>query len=76
MTFPCLYMLRVSTSGVLYNSGTFRRVRRFLTHDASILEANALVSGQLDYLNVGIKDIFEPEGMSALMQPIDSLKPS
>ena len=29
----------------------FRHVRRFLTHDASVLVANALVISQLDYCN-------------------------
>ena len=29
----------------------FRHVRRFLTHDVSVLVANALVSSQLDYCN-------------------------
>ena len=29
----------------------FRHVRRFLTHDASVLVANALVSSRLDYYN-------------------------
>ena len=29
----------------------FRHVRRFLTHDASVLVANALVSSRLDYCN-------------------------
>ena len=29
----------------------FRHVRQFLTHDASVLVANALVSSQLDYCN-------------------------
>ena len=29
----------------------FRYVRQFLTHDASVLVANALVSGRLDYCN-------------------------
>ena len=29
----------------------FRHVRRFLTHDASVLVANVLVSSQLEYCN-------------------------
>ena len=29
----------------------FRHVRQFLTHDASVLVANALVSSRLDYCN-------------------------
>ena len=45
-------MVRMSAKAVLCNSVTFRYVfLRFLTHDASILVANALVGSWLDYCN-------------------------
>ena len=43
-------MFRMSAKVVLCNSRDFRHVRQFLTHDASVLVANALVS-RLDYCN-------------------------
>ena len=48
--FPCPSMFRISAKVVLLNCD-FRHVRRFLTHDVSVLVANALVSSRLDYCN-------------------------
>ena len=42
-------MFRMSAKGVKLCD--FRHVRRFLTHDVSVLVANAYVSSQLDYWN-------------------------
>ena len=49
--FPCLSMFRISANVVLLKLIDFRHVRRFLTHDVSVLVANAVVSSHLDYCN-------------------------
>ena len=43
-------MFRISTK-FFFQLHDFRRVRRFLTHDVSVLVANALVSSRMDYCN-------------------------
>ena len=54
-------MFRMSPKVVLCNSD-FRHVRRFLTHDASVFVANALVNSQLitvtHFSGVSLSSIF------------------
>ena len=47
---PCPSTFRMSAKVVLSNCD-FRHVRRFLTHDVSVLVANAFVSSRLAYCN-------------------------
>ena len=44
-------MFRMSAKVVLVKVCDFRHVRRFLTHDVSVLVTNALVSSSLNYCN-------------------------
>ena len=44
-------MFRMSTKVILRQLCDFRHVRQFLTHEASVLVANALVCSWLDYCN-------------------------
>ena len=61
----------------------FRHVSQFLTHDASVLVANALVSSRLDYCNsvfrISLSSIFVNYSVSKIVQlelyqiPVDKL---
>ena len=44
-------MFRISAKVVFVQLRDFRHVRRFLTHDACVLVANAVISSRLDYYN-------------------------
>ena len=52
--FPCLNMFKVYAKNCFMQ---LRDIRQFLTDDASILMANALVSSQLDYCNLLFKSL-------------------
>ena len=41
----------------------FRHVRQFLTHDASVLVANALVSSRLDYCKLTFQEPLQVQSM-------------
>ena len=51
LVFHCTNMFRMSTKVVSCNSVTLDMSGSFLTHDASVLVASALVSSWLDYCN-------------------------
>ena len=76
-------MFRMSTKVVLCKLRDFRHIRWFLTRDASVLVANALVSSRLDYCNsllgVSLSSIFLNYSASKIVQlesyqiPVDTL---
>ena len=51
LRFPCQNMFRMFCKSCFVQLRHFRSVGQFLTHDASVLVANALVSSQLYYCN-------------------------
>ena len=46
----------------------FGHVRRFLTHDVSVLVANALVSSHLDYCNSLFRSLYANYSASKIVQ--------
>ena len=57
--FPCPSMFRMSAKVVLWNSVISDMSGSFVTHDASVLVANALVSSWFDYCNSLFRSLYK-----------------